>query len=108
IGHDMGLMAQVVERMGVMYAGSLVEVASVQDTFREPLHPYTRLLIASLPSIDQKSALRGIPGLPPSLLNRPIGCPFRPRCPLAMDRCAVEEPLLREVQPDHWVACHLY
>ena len=108
IGHDMGLMAQVVERMGVMYAGSLVEVAGVQDTFREPLHPYTRLLIASLPSIDQKSTLRGIPGLPPSLLNRPAGCPFRARCPNAMDRCAVEEPLLREVRPDRWVACHLY
>jgi len=108
IGHDMGLMAQVVERMGVMYAGSLVEVASVQDTFREPLHPYTRLLIASLPSIDQKSTLRGIPGLPPSLLNRPTGCPFRTRCPSAMDRCAVEEPLLHEVRPDRWVACHLY
>ncbi len=108
IGHDMGLMAQTVERLGVMYAGDLVEVASVSDIFREPLHPYTRLLIASLPSFDQKGVFRGIPGLPPSLLNRAPGCPFYPRCPQAMERCAIEEPPLREVQPKRWVACHLY
>ena len=108
IGHDMGLMAQVVQRVGVMYAGSLVEVCAVGDMFREPLHPYSRLLIASLPSLERKGALRGIPGLPPSLLNRPLGCPFRPRCPHAMTRCEVEDPPLREVRPDRWVACHLY
>ena len=108
IGHDMGLMAQVVDRLGVMYAGDLVEISSVHDIFREPLHPYTRLLIASLPSLDHKGVFRGIPGLPPSLLNRPEGCPFRARCPQAMERCAIEEPTLREVQPKRWVACHLY
>ncbi len=108
IGHDMGLMAQVVDRLGVMYAGALVEVSEVHDIFHEPLHPYTQLLIASLPSLDHKGSFRGIPGLPPSLLNRPIGCAFRARCPFAMERCAVEEPRLREVRPDRWVACHLY
>jgi peptide/nickel transport system ATP-binding protein len=108
IGHDMGLMAQVVDRLGVMYAGDLVEISSVHDIFREPLHPYTRLLIASLPSLDHKGVFRGIPGLPPSLLNRLEGCPFRARCPQAMERCAIEEPILREVQPKRWVACHLY
>ena len=108
IGHDMGLMAQVVERLGVMYAGNLIEVAAVTDIFREPLHPYSQLLIASLPSLEQKEAFRGIPGLPPSLLNRPQGCPFRPRCPFAMSRCETEEPLLREAKPNRWVACHLY
>jgi len=108
IGHDMGLMAQVVERVGVMYAGDLVEIAAVRDIFREPLHPYSQLLIASLPSLDRKDSFRGIPGLPPSLLNRPVGCPFRSRCPHAMDRCATEEPMLREVRPQHWAACHLY
>jgi peptide/nickel transport system ATP-binding protein len=108
IGHDMGLMAQVVDRLGVMYAGDLAEVANVHHIFREPLHPYTQLLIASLPSLEQKGVFKGIPGLPPSLLNRPVGCPFRARCPFAMERCAVEEPVLREVRSDHFVACHLY
>lgn len=108
IGHDMGLMAQAVERLGVMYAGDLVEVSSIKEIFHEPLHPYTKLLIASLPSFETKGVFRGIPGLPPSLLNRPQGCPFRARCPQAMARCATETPLLREVQPKRWVACHLY
>lgn len=109
IGHDMGLMAQSVDRLGVMYAGALVEVAPIRSIFSNPLHPYTQLLIGSLPSLDGKEALRGIPGLPPSLLNRASGnCPFHPRCPMAMPRCKVEEPVLREVEPDHWVSCHLY
>ncbi len=108
IGHDMGLMAQVVDRLGVMYAGDLAEVSGVHEIFREPLHPYTQLLIASLPSLEHKGVFKGIPGLPPSLLNRPVGCPFRARCPFAMERCAVEEPVLREVRPDHFVSCHLY
>jgi peptide/nickel transport system ATP-binding protein len=108
VGHDMGLMAHFVDRLGVMYAGELVEVSAMRDLFREPLHPYTQLLIASLPSLDQKGVFRGIPGLPPSLLNRPEGCPFRTRCPAAMTRCETETPLLREVQPGRWAACHLY
>jgi oligopeptide/dipeptide ABC transporter ATP-binding protein len=108
IGHDMGLMAQVVDRVGIMYAGNLAEVSPVKDLFRVPLHPYSDLLIASLPSLEEKGAFRGIPGLPPSLLNRPLGCAFRARCPRAMDRCAVVEPRLREVEPLRRVACHLY
>jgi peptide/nickel transport system ATP-binding protein len=108
IGHDMGLMAQVVDRLGVMYAGNLVETAGVKEVFAEPLHPYTQMLIASLPSLVRKGASRGIPGLPPSMLNRPTGCPFNPRCPFAFERCQVEEPELREVRPDRQVACHLY
>ncbi|MEI8189891.1 MAG: ABC transporter ATP-binding protein, partial [candidate division NC10 bacterium] len=75
IGHDMGLMAQAVDRLGVMYAGDLVETGSVEEVFADPLHPYTRLLIASLPTLDRKEASRGIPGLAPSLLNRPVRCP---------------------------------
>ena len=109
IGHDMGLMAQSVDRLGVMYAGVLVELAPIRRIFHKPLHPYTQLLIGSLPSLNQKESLRGIPGLPPSLLNRASGnCPFHPRCPMAMPRCTVEEPVLREVEEDHWVSCHLY
>jgi peptide/nickel transport system ATP-binding protein len=108
IGHDMGLMAHSVDRIGVMYAGKLAELAGVRDLFREPLHPYTQLLIASLPSLDGKGALHGIPGLPPSLLSRPVGCPFHTRCPHVMERCKVEEPPLVEHRPGHWAACHLY
>jgi peptide/nickel transport system ATP-binding protein len=108
IGHDMGLMAHSVDRIGVMYAGKLLEIATVRDLFREPLQPYTKLLIASLPSLDGKGKLEGIPGLPPSLLNPPVGCPFHPRCPQAFDRCRAEEPELRELRPGHWAACHLY
>ena len=108
IGHDMGLMAQVVDRVGIMYAGNMAEVSEVRSLFRDPLHPYSQLLIASLPSLEAKGSFQGIPGLPPSLLNRPIGCSFRARCPRAMERCAVVEPLLREVEPDRRVSCHLY
>jgi peptide/nickel transport system ATP-binding protein len=108
IGHDMGLMAQVVDRVGIMYAGNMAEVSEVRSLFRDPLHPYSQLLIASLPSLEAKGSFQGIPGLPPSLLNRPVGCSFRARCPRAMERCAVVEPLLREVEPNRRVSCHLY
>jgi peptide/nickel transport system ATP-binding protein len=108
VGHDMGLMAQVVDRLGVMYAGTLAEVSDVKAMFREPLHPYSQALIASLPTLDRKGALRGIPGLTPSLLDAARGCSFRSRCPKAMERCAMETPRLREVRSDRWVACHLY
>jgi oligopeptide/dipeptide ABC transporter ATP-binding protein len=108
IGHDMGLMAHSVDRIGVMYAGKLVEETSVQNMFREPAHPYSQLLIASLPSLETKGNLQGIPGLPPSLLHSIGGCPFHPRCPYAMERCKVEMPVFKEVRPDHRTACHLY
>ena len=107
IGHDMGLMAQFVTRLGVMYSGKLVELCPARSMFAEPLMPYSQLLIASLPSLHKKDELRGIPGLPPSLLDRPVGCAFRARCPYAFDRCAVEEPALLERRPSHWAACHL-
>lgn len=107
VGHDMGLMAQFVDRLGIMYAGRLVELAPVREVFTAPRHPYTRLLIASLPSLERKGAFHGIPGLPPPLRALPPGCAFHPRCPLAVDRCRAEAPLLREAGPDAWVACHL-
>jgi peptide/nickel transport system ATP-binding protein len=107
IGHDMGLMAQFADRVGVMYAGRLVEEGAVRDVFSKSQHPYSQLLMASLPSLDEKGAFQGIPGYPPSLLERPTGCTFHPRCPYAMDRCAVEDPVPRAVAPNHWAACHL-
>lgn len=106
IGHDMGLMAQTVDRLGVMYAGEIAELSPVRDVFNDPLHPYGRMLIGSLPSLDRKGGLRGIPGMPPSLLNRPPGCPFQPRCPLATEICASEAPRLTMKRPDRFVACH--
>ncbi len=108
VGHDMGLMAQFATRLGVMYAGRLVELSPVREIFSDPLHPYTRLLIASLPSLEEKGNFRGIPGLPPSLLERPTGCAFHPRCPFAMPRCAVDDPQLQDIRPGRAVACHLF
>ncbi len=108
VGHDMGLMAQFVDKIGVMYAGKLVEVGPVDDIFEEPLHPYTQLLIASLPSLEGKGVFKGIPGITPSLLNPPPGCAFHPRCPKVMDRCRSVVPTLQEVRPGRWVSCLLY
>jgi peptide/nickel transport system ATP-binding protein len=106
VGHDMGLMAQFVQRIGVLYAGHLMEVAPVREIFSQPRHPYTQMLISSLPSTEVKGNFTGIPGLPPSLLDVPKGCVFHPRCPLAADRCRVEVPKLRELQPGLTVSCH--
>ena len=108
VGHDMGLMAQCVDRIGVMYAGRLVELGPVQSLLEEPLHPYTRMLVESLPSLDRKGVFRGIPGLPPSLLEPPPGCPFHPRCPQVMDSCSDSVPELEEVAAERRAACHLH
>jgi oligopeptide/dipeptide ABC transporter ATP-binding protein len=109
VGHDMGLMAQFVDRIGVMYGGKLVEVSPVRSIFKEPKHPYTQLLIKSLPNLDMRENFRGIPGMTPSLLTPPPGCMFHPRCPQVMPRCSVDVPVLEEIiHPDRWVACHLY
>jgi peptide/nickel transport system ATP-binding protein len=107
LGHDMGLMAQSVDRLAVMYAGKLAEVGSVKDLFAKPLHPYTQLLIASLPALEKRGVFRGIPGITPSLMDVPPGCLFHPRCPRAMDICSREVPALKEVD-GRQVACHLY
>jgi len=107
VGHDMGLMAQFAERLGVMYAGRLMEVAPIREIFNQPRHPYTQMLIESLPSTETKGQFTGIPGLPPSLLDVPPGCVFHTRCPLVEARCRSEVPELREVQPGSVVACHL-
>ena len=108
VGHDMGLMAQFVDRIGVMYAGKLVEIGPVEELFARPKHPYTQLLIGSLPNLESKGGLKGIPGMPPSLLRPPGGCAFHPRCPKALDHCPDVIPELRREEPEHWVSCHLY
>ena len=86
----------------------LAEIGPVLDIFDEPLHPYTQLLIASLPLLEGKGVFKGIPGMTPSLLSRPPGCAFHTRCPQAMDRCSQEEPELREVRPGRFVSCLLF
>lgn len=108
VGHDMGLMAQFVDRIGVMYAGRLVEVGPVRTIFRTPKHPYTQMLIASIPTLEQKKLFKGIPGVAPSLLNPPSGCPFHVRCDQRLEHCSRIVPDSIALSPDHWVACHLY
>jgi peptide/nickel transport system ATP-binding protein len=108
IGHDMGLMLQFVTQLAVMYAGRIAELGEVRDMFREPLHPYTQLLINSLPRLADKGELQGIPGIAPFLLNAPPGCLFHVRCPKAMEVCKNVTPLPEETRPSHKVACHLY
>ena len=106
VGHDMGLMAQFAHVVGVMYAGRLVEIAPVKEIFANPRHPYTRMLISSLPSFATRKVFRGIPGVAPSIVNPPSGCVFHPRCPRAEERCSREAPV-EDVLPDgHRVSCH--
>jgi peptide/nickel transport system ATP-binding protein len=107
VGHDMGLMAQFVDRLGVMYAGRLVEIAPIGEIITSPTHPYTQMLIASLPSLERKGMMQGIPGLAPLLRDLPAGCAFHPRCPQAIARCRGERPELREISAGVQAACHL-
>ena len=108
VGHDMGLMAQFASQVGVMYAGKLVEVGQVLDIFDDPFHPYTRALIASLPSTSRRHRLSGIPGLPPALLELPGGCSFNPRCDSVMDVCRFTDPNYDQIREGRWASCHLY
>jgi peptide/nickel transport system ATP-binding protein len=108
IGHDMGLMAQLVDRIAVMYAGNIVEIAPVKEIFAEPLHPYTQLLLASIPSVKERKPLVVTEGLTHDLRRPPPGCIFQLRCPFVMDKCREVVPPLRELRPNHFAACHLY
>jgi peptide/nickel transport system ATP-binding protein len=107
ITHDLSILAQVADTIAIMYAGRLAEKASTDTIVNEPLHPYTQALIASLPEVGvrhDKTTLTGIPGRPPSLVNPPVGCRFRDRCPFAFAKCT-ETPPFEEVKPGHHVAC---
>ncbi|MDQ4077114.1 MAG: ABC transporter ATP-binding protein [Chloroflexota bacterium] len=107
IGHDMGLMAQFADRVAVMYAGKFVEVGTVHDIFANPQHPYTQLLMNSLPTLEKKEVFEGETGSAPSMLEQLTGCPFNPRCAYAMERCTMEDPYLIPLFPDHSAACLL-
>jgi peptide/nickel transport system ATP-binding protein len=108
VTHDLAILYQVADTILVMYAGKLVEKAPAAAIVAAPRHPYTRLLISALPEVGVRFAekrLQGIPGRPPPLLDPPRGCRFRDRCPLAVVRCAEEEPPFEELEPGHFVAC---
>ena len=110
ITHNIALVAELSDRIAVMYAGHIVEIADIEPAFDHPLHPYTKGLLQSIPTIklDKKEELYKMPGEPPNLTHPPKGCRFHPRCPHAMPICTVEEPTLHEVEPNHWVKCWLY
>ncbi len=109
ITHDLGVIAEMCDRVAVMYAGNIVEIGEINEIFHNPKHPYTIGLISSIPRIDNPDKkLKSIGGTVPNLLNPPSGCRFNPRCPFAFDRCKVEVPAHIEVEPGHVVACHLF
>jgi peptide/nickel transport system ATP-binding protein len=108
IGHDMGLMAQFVDKVAVMYAGRLVEISTVRQMFTEPRHPYARALINSLPNLDNKGVFQGIPGLAPSLLRLPSGCAFHPRCTHAIEMCSTVRPKVETLADGRVISCHVF
>ncbi len=109
ITHDLGVVAEIAERVIVMYAGFIVEEAIVDDLYEDPRHPYTQALLAALPRVDKRRdrRLKSIPGAPPNLLVAPAGCPFVPRCLFAFEHCQSEMPPLISVAHNHQAACWL-
>jgi peptide/nickel transport system ATP-binding protein len=106
VTHDLGVVAETCDRVAVLYAGNVAEIANVIDLFKKPLHPYTQALLESIPRPGQKFI--SIRGTVPSLVNPPKGCRFNDRCDYAQDKCIHEEPQLIEIEKDHFVACHLF
>ena len=108
ITHDLGVVARYADRVAVMYAGRIVETASARDLYKNPQHPYTRGLMASIPGLDGEAGkrLQSIVGQPPDLANLPSGCAFSPRCQFARDACRVAPPPLESVGEAHQMACY--
>ncbi|MFN2284346.1 MAG: ABC transporter ATP-binding protein, partial [Anaerolineae bacterium] len=107
VTHDMGVQANIADRVGIMYAGKIVEESTTEKIYGDPQHPYTQFLINSLPKFGDKSTRESVPGSPPSLIDLPSGCPFHPRCPHAMGICTEQTPDLVKLDTDHKVACWL-
>jgi len=109
ITHNMGIVAELADRIAVMYAGKLVEVAEAVPLYDTPLHPYTQGLLKSIPNISlEEQKLETMPGSPPDLIEPPAGCNFHPRCPYAMEKCSSVEPPMKEIENGHRAACWLY
>ncbi|WP_423801500.1 ABC transporter ATP-binding protein [Neobacillus sp. SAB-20_R2A] len=110
IAHDLSVVKHMSDRIGVMYLGNMVEISDKNSLYAEPLHPYTQALISAIPNPDPRHKKERIilTGDVPSPINPPAGCPFHPRCPMAMEECSKSKPVLKEVKPSHRVACHLY
>ncbi len=108
ISHDLSVVEHISDRVVIMYLGRIVEIAETDELFREPNHPYTSALLNEVPRVDQRGLdYKPVEGEIPSPLDPPSGCHFHPRCPHAMDRCKAERPVLREIAPRRWSACHL-
>src|SRR5436853_4295398 len=110
ISHDLSIVAEVCEKVAIMYAGHVVEYGEIGEIFKEPLHPYTQGMLGAFPSIKgEKKKLVSIPGQPPDLLNPPPGCPFSPRCPFVMEICKTKFPEAKRMgSGEHYVSCYLY
>lgn len=108
VTHDMGVHANIADRIGIMYAGKIVEEGTTEQIFGDPLHPYTQFLINSLPKFGDKNVRHSVPGSPPSLADLPTGCPFHPRCPHAMEICTQQMPEFTYPDEHHKVACWLH
>jgi peptide/nickel transport system ATP-binding protein len=107
VTHDMGVHANIADRIGIMYAGNIVEEGTTEQIFDQPLHPYTQFLINSLPKFGDKNMRSSVPGSPPSLADLPTGCPFHPRCPHAQEICTQQMPGFSYPEENHKVACWL-
>lgn len=111
ISHNLGVVQYLSDQVMVLYLGEMVEQASAEELFRAPSHPYTQMLLGSILKVpeseEQRRPLVAVPGEMPSPFSPPSGCPFHPRCALAVDRCLTEKPVRREVAPGHHAACHL-
>jgi len=108
ITHDLSILAEISDKVAIMYAGKIVEIGDSEKIYYEPAHPYTQKLLAAIPRLHEDvEKLEFIPGQPPNLINPPKGCRFHPRCPYAMDICKEQEPELKEIDKDHYAACWL-
>lgn len=106
ITHDLSIISEVADYIAVMYAGEFIEYGPLHEIYKSPSHPYTNLLLESIPKMMGKQSLRYIPGIPPNLKSPPYGCRFHPRCPYAIEKCKVKEPIRTKLTKNHYSKCH--